>query len=561
MPVSEQPVEASAEQAIGSAPVSQHATSSNAASRRVSAAAAAAGVAASGSSSTEGARAASPARTDTAVAAASAAAAAAVAAVSAAIAATAATNGTSADVAKGAPAPKRGARARTRQVAAAAAAAGAAAAAAPVAHAEAHAVEVAPVEEAPVELAAQSLPAAPETLLPSHSYITRAGSSDEVPEFHPPVEPLFSNEGIVRQSVANHRSIFQRIAAVPAGVAAALAAAGTALGHTVGSRLPAGKSAAGSPPEGLGGASVVDAPTPGPEAAPSGGVLASADSAVASAAAVVAGAVLWPINKISGRGAAARLASVEVEYSGNERRRRRAPIFWALFIGFYGILAGYVVVGGLILPAVAEAPSPSPKGGIGVVDLTVHATQTTLPSATTSAMPNATTPTPTTTTPAVVATASATASAAPSAAPTTTPKPTASPTVKPTPTPTPTPTPSPTPTPTPTPTPRPLSVSLASEGSTFFYNGITYAVAYSAAHTEYLNVRINTVGGAQCTLSTAGSTNSPWRATASADNWDLDYVAFHLRIGGSWTAGTWTLTAQCTLNGVTRTDTHSIIIT
>jgi hypothetical protein len=267
------------EQGTGSAGGGQHGTLGEAASRRVSAAAAAAR-----SGPAEATRTGSPARADTAaVAAASAAAAAAVAAVSAAIAAANATT------------PKRAAAARpaspirTKQVAAAAAAAGEVARQ-PEPKSIVAAEAFPPVQSLP---APQSLPVAalafvpaivvpatavPETLLPSFPGIIRAGSSDDVPEFHPPLEPLFSNEGIVRRSEANHQGIVPRVAGVFAGVAATMATAGAALGQGIGSHLSAERPATASKPEDFGGASVVDVPTPGSETTTAGSNLGRAGS-------------------------------------------------------------------------------------------------------------------------------------------------------------------------------------------------------------------------------------------------------------------------------------------
>jgi len=414
--VAEQSAEGSVEEVVGSARETRRATTGSAASRRVSAAAAAAGAAA-GSASTETRRAAPTARADNAVAAASAAAAAAVAAVSAAIAATNSTNAAedatgspaAAPSAMKAPAPKAGVAARslsTARTKRAAAAAGAAVAAAeitappPPAAAADIAASIATAEIAPNSLTAKAAaapePAAPETMAPSvhgilrarpvdpsHSpAITRAGSSEAAPEYEQTIEPLFSNEGIVRHSGENYKNVFQRIFGVFAGVVAALIGAGTALGHTVASHLPA---------------------------------RASAANALGSTAAPVGPVVLWPINKITRRGSAAQLVPVAVEYDSTVRRRRRAPILWVLFVGFFVALYGYGMISGLILPAVAEGPSPSPTSGIAIVDPTVPATQIALLTSTPSAAPSAT---PNTTKP-----GAATAAA--------TPKPTTGPTVKP----------------------------------------------------------------------------------------------------------------------------------
>jgi hypothetical protein len=362
-PVSEQPGETSAER-TGIAGESRRTNSGATTQRRVTAAAAAAGAAASESAATESSRTSSPAgaESNAAVAAASAAAApAAVAAATAAIAATAATESTATATSSAKPAPP----ARRKQVAAAAAAAAAAAVPAPVAAAGPAAPAAPPAAPKTLQPGRPGFVGGKHPELPVHPGITRfedleppsqpgiagAGSSEAVPGFQQPTEPLFSNEGIVRESSANYRSLFQRVVGIPAAVIAALAAASTALGHGVGSHLPSGRSAATSAPANLDGASVVDVSPPAPEVAPSAGAtdrvggpaaaggfasvllalragVALAAGAVAVAAVAVAGAVARPFRRIGGRGSTAQLAPVEADDYPTERKRRKAPIFY-----------------------------------------------------------------------------------------------------------------------------------------------------------------------------------------------------------------------------------------
>ena len=581
-PVSEQPAETPVEQ-TGSPVESRHANSGATTPRRVTAAAAAAGAAASGSATTEPARTSSPARVESnaAVAAASAAAAAAVAAVSAAIAATAATGATDAAATGAKPAPPT----RKKQVAAAAPAA------------------VAPA------------PAAPETLLPSrpgfvggkhpelptHPGLTRfedleppsqpgiagAGSSEAVPGFGQATEPLFSNEGIVRESSASYRSLFQRVVAVLAAVFAALAAAGTALGHSIGSHLPSGRSAATAAPENLDGASVVDAPPPAPEVASSvaapdriggsaaaGGPasvllalragLALAAGAVAVAAVAVAGAVARPFRKIGGRGATPQLAPVEADEYPPERKRRKAPLFYLAVAGFFVLLYGYLLVGGMILPSMASSTSdpvggatstPGVAGGNPTATILAHA------SASTSATPTVTKPSPTKA-PVVIGTPAATPN--PTAKPTV--KPTAKPTVKPTAKPTPTKAPTPAPTHTPAPTGTPAPPTLAPVNFVRFepqgtVNG-GYTAKYSAVvNTTGLTVIIDSLGGSSCTLSSTATGSKSKTATIPNQNPETGSM-IRTPWGTRWAVDPYIVTASCTLAGyATVTATQAVQIT
>jgi hypothetical protein len=599
----------------------QRATAGNAASRQVSAAAAAAGAAASVSGA-EALKAASPARSANAsVAAASAAAEAAIAAVSAAIAATNATVAAPSDQKVGGPnraAARPAPVTRKRQVAAAAAAAakveGAELQPVYVDPARAELAAAEPAEVAP-ELVSEPIAAAealqdaellpviqtltwptPPALAlrpsrsgvgrprrsaghrepapiadtaaladsepPSHSGITRAGSSAEVPEYQAVTEPLFSNEGIVRRSEASHHGIGRRILGVPVGVAVALAAAGSALGHSVGAHLP-GRSA--TTPESLpasstfDGASMVGVPTPGPEVVPPSGALhrvagtsavttlaavllalrtglVYAASAAGSAAGVLIGAISWPIHKIARRGSAAQLDPVAVDAFSTEKRRRRAPVFALLFVGFFVALYGYVVVAGLILPTVAEAPSASATHGIAVV----------VPSAT-STPTRASTPTVATT-----ATPTATTIASPTAAPTR--PPTAVPTKKPAPKPTKKPTPKP------TPTPNPVFVTFEADGT----KSGQYTASSTVANGHRFTLFVDTYPGAACSLSEPG--HGTLAGTGVAPSTKPSFIFRWGRDGAGapytyWPAGAYTVTATCTFGGGKASRTIKVTIT
>jgi hypothetical protein len=203
---------------------------------------------------------------------------------------------------------------------------------------------------------------------------------------HQATEPLFSNEGIVRESGAKHQNLFRRLIAVILGVVAALAAAGTAFGHGLASHLRPGKPAAASAPAGLGGAAVVDLPAPGPTAAPSGvalkkvggpskaaglaaALLALRTRLALDAGAAVAGAtaagttVARSLRKIDGRNGALQPVTVEADSMPAERRRRMAPIFWLVFAGFFVMLYGSLVLTGWVLPSMASSSSDPFAGG------------------------------------------------------------------------------------------------------------------------------------------------------------------------------------------------------
>ena len=616
--VSDQPGESSVEPA-GSADESRHLNSSGDSHRRVTAAGTAAGAAASGSATSKSARATSSARveSDAAVAAASAAAAAAVAAVSAAIAATAATRATDAATTTARPAPA--ARKRQVAAAGAAApkpapgsapkpelklaAAEVAAVVAPTVEPKAaHAFPVfaapsfpatraghvpaafspapAPVP-APAPLAVA--PAAAETLQPScpgfvggkhpdlpiHAGLTRfedieppiqpgitpAGSSEVAPEIHLVSEPLFSNEGIVRRSSANYRNIFQRVIAIVGAIVAALAAAGTALGHSVVAHLPTGRSAVTAAPENLGGASVVDLPPSGPKAGSSGvasgrlggssaaagltSALVALRAGLALTAGAVAGAVKSSVRRIGGRGPAAQLVPVEAGDYPTERRRRRVPVFWLFFAGFFVVLYCAAVLGGWVLPSMASSSSDPSAGGtatpvIAGGDPTATEAVTVTPGGTVNSTGTAANPTP---------------SASPSAKPTVkpAPKPTAKPTAK--------------PKPKPTPKPTPVDfVTFYAQGASDGTNTANYTMAKGTHYNVvgHLEVIIKSRGTSSCTLSANGATSGT--LTVSGASSQTTGSAEWVPHAAQWAAGNYTVTASCTLNGFTATATTTITI-
>ena len=103
--------------------------------------------------------------------------------------------------------------------------------------------------EAPTQASAQTQASAPTSVPapptpPDVPGITRARHEEgEIPAVRPKLEPLFSNEGMVRLAEAQEKS---RVLGPAAGVIGALVVSGTALGRGLGSHLPGTKNAAPS---------------------------------------------------------------------------------------------------------------------------------------------------------------------------------------------------------------------------------------------------------------------------------------------------------------------------
>jgi hypothetical protein len=399
--------------------------------------------------------------------------------------------------------------------------------------------------------------------LQRHPGIIRAGSSPAVPEYHPPVEPLFSNEGIVRRSQENRRGAAERIAGAVAGVAAALAAAGTALGRALG-RGPSG-SIASPEATALDGAAIVadsesiQAPVSsvgvldrirnsrvvlalaGAAPAVRSGLVRARDTVIVPGAGIVVGAVLWPYHKLAGR-AEPQLATVEAIDYPAERKRRR-PIFWFLFGGFYAVLFAYILIAGLILPAVANEPATaSPTAPVAYVNPTATATPIATPIATPTHKATATT---------IVITPSAAPIATPThkatAAPTA--KPTAAPTAKPTAVPTAPPTAVPTAPPTAVPTAPPTAVPTAPPTPVMFAT-ITSATppATAPGNGEFV---VRSLAGASCYLTRSGGGHRTVQSPALTVG--TNGYAPGFLWGARWTSSAWdnpstlTFTATCTM--------------
>jgi hypothetical protein len=605
------------------------------ATRRVAAAAAAAAAAASepahpGAPTVVEAR--TPARSpaleaDAAVAAASAAAAAAVAAVSAAIAATAASNSTrtshqstdqpaaapDAVEFRPAPLPVVPPTADSPYIKRAAALAGAEMAAASPMAPDA----VAPATQAGSPSLGNQAPAfnatsrrfLPKTTpSPDSPYIKRAAqpapapagvdTAAPLPEIAaatsptavPSIEPLFSNEGVVRRSVANPPNLPMRFLGAITGFLAAILAAGTAFGHSAGPRLAASKAWIGKFPSHLSGipaglskvrSSVVGAPrafrtriaasagarkarisaAAGPKVAPVRTlfgrftdtrffaglaivVLALRVGAVWALAHV--GAAIRPIGSALRATATAPVNRAAARFRGNpadevdpERRRRKASPFAIMFAGFWAIM--FLVIGatwvGSLLPPAAQAATTTSRP---------TATQALVALASPTASPTAVVTAPPT--------------AIPTAGPT--PSPTAAPTPKPTPKPTPRRTAKPTPKPKPTPTPARNFAAFAAAGTKLVVGTVTYTATYTVAQgTTGLTVIVNGLGGASCVLhsNAPGATDKTSVIPGAAPA-----VSSIVRSpwGRNWPVGSYTITATCTLAGYpTAVATKTVTIT
>jgi hypothetical protein len=380
-----------------------------------------------------------------------------------------------------------------------------------------------PVDEKPID-AGPTPPPALDDDLPQVVGITRAA---HVPadEAKPDVAPLFSNEGMIREAFQHQPTLKDRLVGPPAAAAAWFALTGKALGHNLGPRFVAARTFAGTIPERLSG-------TPGPDGTKAGGTIDRIrDSRFAAGAAVVllavwAGiawaarvaiiplvahigrAVMWPYRRLSGP----RDVALDVRrWPGAqpepvEQRRRRIPVFLGLLGGLYGILMCYIVIAGLILPAIstghsdasptanyaAGTPSASASISSSAIDSGLAVIPITIP--TTSATP---TPTPT-------------------------PKPTVKPTAK--------PTAKPKPKPTAQPTPTPMFATIV-------------VPIPDSLHGVAPTIRIRTLPGSKCQLYRSGSTatSGPLAAADSAG----------YAVSSSWTVtnrgvNTYTIYATCT---------------
>jgi cell division septation protein DedD len=325
---------------------------------------------------------------------------------------------------------------------------------------------------------------------------------EDVPVVAPVVAPLFSNEGIARKKEAELGSWKVRLAAIAAGVLAAMLAAGSALADHAKPLLSSARAGLATLPARFGGARGTLAGTTA-----TGGTTAAANGlraarpfrwtastvmairtgvlVVGSVLAIVFLPIILGLSRILTVPAHAGsrwlqrndAGAPDFDADGSPRRKRRVAPFWLAFAGFYTVLA-MIIATVWFGTAVGSSPPSAGSSGNGhpafIAGLLVSPSQSTSPSISPTA-----TPTPT-------------------AAPT--PKPTPAPTKKPTPKPTKKPAPKPTPVPvtpppTPVPTPRPAIKADHTSGQTHVGTGVTFTLTWTA-NTACTVSRTYTAGGA-----------------------------------------------------------------
>jgi outer membrane biosynthesis protein TonB len=342
------------------------------------------------------------------------------------------------------------------------------------------------------------------------------GSIEEPESYRPVVEPLFSNEGIVRWSMIHRGSWHARLRTQILGVVTALMAVGTAFGHVARPRV---------------------------------------------AAATIAG---W----LKG---GKRVEAEADGYDTEPKRRRRSP-FWLLVAGCCLMLAAVIGVNVAFSGGTSAASSP-----IALADATTPApTLDRTPASGAEVSPDVSaqpsTPAPdvalVTTTPTPAPTLTPTPAPTPKPTPSPTPKPTPAPTPKPTPVPTPAPTPVPTPVPTPTrtpvptpvPTPTPLPTPTPTRTPTPpMFTTVTLVEPMPAVHGDNANLKVQSLTGASCFLTRTGNgqtrvytQNHPNSFTIPSPEGEIVVVWGGTRSGYSaWPAGRYQITATCTPSGGT----------
>jgi hypothetical protein len=108
-----------------------------------------------------------------------------------------------------------------------------------------------------------------------------------------------------------------------------------------------------------------------------------------------------------------------------------------------------------------------------------------------------------------------------------------------------------------------MFVSFEADGSTGSSGGRNYTADSTVTHGTRFTLFVDTLVGASCSISEPGHGQLAGTGVAPAST-----PSFIFRWGRSgtnpnyiyWAAGTYTVTASCTLNSVTKTATHSVVI-
>jgi outer membrane biosynthesis protein TonB len=257
--------------------------------------------------------------------------------------------------------------------------------------------------------------------------------------------------------------------------------------------------------------------------------------------------LLAPAHLISGHFPSAPAAggTPDFDADGNPRKKRRISPLWLAFGGFYGFLA-LIIVAGLVAEMVTTLPSsaatnPPQKTPDGIAFASASNG---------SVVGNAIEkPSPT-----VVVTPPPTAKPAlptPTPTPTPTPPPTPKPTPIPTPVKTPAPTVKPTPTPVPSVTPLPTPFAIITKATPPAADGgdaTIYIWSMANASCKLHNQELNR-SSSSLTTNSSGAATFIWGGIRTSPPTGTPYPSPH----PGWPAGTYTITAICTMSGTTIT--------
>jgi outer membrane biosynthesis protein TonB len=342
---------------------------------------------------------------------------------------------------------------------------------------------------------------------------TAADSAQDREPYRPVVEPLFSNEGIVRWSMTHRKSWRDRLGQSLAG----FVAAGTAFGHNPGSGLAAAKAWAGSSIGRFFGR-----------------------FAKTRAFAWIATAVLAIRTGLGWAGAALAVVAHPVDEYGTERKKRRFSPFWLVFSGFYLLLALVVGLNVFFVAGPAALANSSNPMAVATREPTPSPTLAPTPTPTATPLP---TPEPT-----PEPTLEPTAAPAPVVTPAPTPAPIVKPVAKATPKPTPAPTPVPTPVPTPAPTVVPPSPLLDTKENSPLAVGTNYTfwVQWIPASTNCYLTRTYISGPPPAPAPTPAPKSSAPKFAIGANGWSGPVPWGAGSKANPTPAGTYSITATCT---------------